>query len=401
MKTFAVSFLCSPSKLRKKTGEAPIEVSISVNGERVIYQTTLSARPEVFKKSMSSKSPNDIRKFTDTIRQRINEIQTNLLIQKIPVTAKRIKDELEGKGAKNSPLWKNVAAEVLKTKMKNIEVYHKYQTVIKRASEQWGAEKPVDEITSNDIIQYKDKWSQKLKDSTMIGEMKRLKSFFTFAQNAGYIQVHPFNGLKFQFREDSRPYLTYDEIEKIRNAKLDEYLDSVRNFFLFLCFSGLEYSDVVHLDPKGVKKNQYGQWYYKAKRIKTGVEYISIFYEDAAELWELFGGDLKIISIQKTNAYLKLIASAAGITKSLSTIVARHTYATYLLSVRLIPVDIVQRMLGHTSNKQSLHYARMLDETVFQEAYKTRYPTRTPSMEQTKEDAADMAYIKEKLGLVE
>ena len=388
--------------MRKKTNEAPIEVSISVNGDRVFWQTQKSCDPRVFKKLMCSKTMNnDIKVYTDTIRQRINEIQTKLTVQGIPVTAKRIKDELEGRGAKKSSSWKDVTNEYLLTKANNVAVYEKYRNIAKRASSQWGAEKPVDEITPADIVQYKDTCAAKYKGSTMIGEMKKLKSFFIFAQNKGYIKINPFNGLKFSFREDEQPYLTYDEIEMLRKVKLDEYLDSVRNFFLFLCFTGLEYADVVHLDKSAVKKNQYGQWYYKAKRIKTGVEYISIFYEDAAELWELFGGDIKIISNQKTNAYLKIIASQAGISKNITTLTARHTYATYLISVRLIPVDIVQRMLGHTSNRQSLHYAKMLDDTVFQEAYRTRYPVCTPSMEQTKEDAADMQFIKERLGLVE
>ena len=398
MKTFAVSFLCSPSKMRKN-GESPIECSISVNGERVYYQTQKSASPEVFKKSMRSKIMNDIRKYTDTVRQRISEIQTSLYVRQIPVTAKRIKMELEGQGAEKSPLLRDVINEYLKTKTGNPDAYNKYKTTFKRIKEEWGAEKLIDEISPNDLIKYKEKYSRMFKQSTMRNEMKRIKSLFTFSTNAGYLKNTPFYGLKFSFRDEDKPYLTYDEIEAIRAAKLDEKLDSVRNFFLFLCFSGLEYSDVVHLDKTGVKKNQYGQIYYKAKRIKTGVEYISIFYEDAEELWTLFDGDIPVISNQKTNAYLKQIAEAAGITKTITTLTARHTYATYLLSVRCLPVDIVQRMLGHTSNRQSLHYAKMMDETVFNANRQNKYPTRRPQMINTKEDEEDMAYFKQVMGI--
>lgn len=105
MKTFAISFLCSPSK-RRKNGESLIEASISVNGERVYIQTQKSCRPEVFKKSMRSNSVNDIKKYTDTIRQRINEIQTNLLIQDVSLTARRIRDAIEGRDVKKSPSYR-------------------------------------------------------------------------------------------------------------------------------------------------------------------------------------------------------------------------------------------------------------------------------------------------------
>lgn len=348
---------------------------------------------------MRSNSVNDIKKYTDTIRQRINEIQTNLLIQDIPITARRIKDAIEGRDAKKSPSFRNVKNEYLMTKTSNPDAYVKYKLTFARAENMWGAEKPVDEITPNDIIRYKDTYSAKFKSSTMRNEMKRLKSLFTFAANAGYHKNSPFLGLKFTFREEDKPYLTYEEINAIRAAKLDEKLDSVRNFFLFLCFSGLEYTDAVHLDKTGVKKNQYGQLYYKAKRIKTGIEYISIFYEDAAELWELFDGDIPVISNQKTNAYLKQIAEAAGISKTVTTLTARHTYATYLLSVRCLPVDIVQRMLGHTSNRQSLHYAKMMDETVFSANYQRRHSTRTDAPPMTKQDEEDIRYFKEMMGI--
>lgn len=398
MKTFAVSFLCSPSKARKN-GESPIEVSISVNGERVYWQTQKYCDPSMFKKTMCSQKMNDIRKYTDTVRHRINEIQTNLAVQGIPLTAKRIKMGLEGQGADISPTFHNLKNEFLLTKMANPDAHRKYKVTFSRAEEIWGAEKMVDEITPNDIVRYKDKYSKKFKQGTMRNEIKRLKSLFVYAMNKGYLKISPFAGLKFSFRDEDKPYLTYDEIEAIRAAKLDEKLDTVRNFFLFLCFSGLEYTDAVHLDKAGVKKNRYGQIYYKAKRIKTGVEYISIFYEDAAELWELLDGDIPIISNQKTNAYLKEIAEAAGITKTVTTLTARHTYATYLLSVRCLPVDIVQRMLGHTTNRQSLHYAKMMDETVFAANRNSRYSARQPQMKMAKDDAEEIAAFEKLLGV--
>lgn len=401
MKTFAISFLCSPSKIRKKTGEAPIEVSISVNGDRVYYQTPKTCDPRVFKKLLRSNSLNDIKVYTDTVRQRINEIQTSLYVRKINVTAKRVKAELEGQGADNSPSLKSVANEYLSTKTGIPTAYYKYRNTFRRAQEEWGAEKPVDEITPNDIIKYKEKYSTIFKQSTLRNDIKRIKSLLTFALNAGYIKNNPFSTLKFSFREDDKPYLTYDEIEAIRDAKLDERYDSVRNFFLFLCFSGLEYSDAVHLKKDDVKINRYGQYYIKKKRVKTGVEYISILYEDAAELWELFGGDIKIISNQKTNASLKIIAEAAGIDKTITTLTARHTYATYLLSVRCLPIDIVQRMLGHTSPRQSLHYAKMMDDTVFSANRGNRYPARHPQESQTRQDAEDIRYFRTMFGLDE
>ena len=192
-----------------------------------------------------------------------------------------------------------------------------------------------------------------------------MKSLFIWAFNSGIISKTPFANVSFTFKDPEQPYLTQEEVERIRKLKLEDRLDTVRNFFLFLCYSGLEYTDFVHLEKTDVKKNEYGQLYIKKQRIKTKQTYLSILYEDAAELWELFEGEIPCISNAVTNRYLKEIAEKAGISKNVTTLTGRHTYATYLLSVLQIPVDIVQRMLGHASNRQSLHYAKMLDSTVF------------------------------------
>jgi len=397
MKTFAVSFLCSPSKIRKKTGESPIEVSISVNGERVYYQLPKTCNPDVFRKIMDSGRANDVKTYCDGIRAKIGQYQTLLEVQGKPVTAKKIKAFLEGKEVKSYTLLE-LTGDYLKTKLSTPSAYAKYRNTFNRLKDYLGRDKEISEITSQDIVNYYNKYNPKFAQGTMRNEMKKIKSLFLFAFNDGRIERNPFSGLHFSFKDPDKPFLTYEEIQAIRDAKLDERLDNVRNFFLFLCFSGLEYADVVNLKKEEVKENRYGQLYIKKQRVKTKVEYISILYEDADELWRLFDGDIPVISNAKTNAYLKEIATAAGIDKSVTTLTARHTYATYLLSKRLIPVDVVQKMLGHTTNRQSLHYAKMLEDAVFDVNYRHSRNITQPTV-QTKADEEDMEAFRKMLGI--
>jgi site-specific recombinase XerD len=69
------------------------------------------------------------------------------------------------------------------------------------------------------------------------------------------------------------------------------------------------------------------------------------------------------LSNQKYNDYLKLLAEASGIKKNLTSRVARHTFATYLLN-KDIPIETVSRALGHTNLKMTQHYAKMLEKKV-------------------------------------
>jgi site-specific recombinase XerD len=60
---------------------------------------------------------------------------------------------------------------------------------------------------------------------------------------------------------------------------------------------------------------------------------------------------LPMPSNQKMNAYLKEIADLSGINKNLSTHTAMHTFATTVKLSNQISMEVVAKMLGHSSIK--------------------------------------------------
>ena len=64
------------------------------------------------------------------------------------------------------------------------------------------------------------------------------------------------------------------------------------------------------------------------------------------------------------NAYLKEIAALCNINKELTFHIARHTFATTVTLSNGIPIETVSKMLGHSSIKQTQHYAKILDRKV-------------------------------------
>lgn len=385
MDTISVSFLCSPSKARKKTGLSPVEVSITVNGKRTCLKLPKYCRAEDFQRLLNSHGTNDIKLYCEAVRLKVNQWQTQLYLEGKTASAAKIKALLQGKGERHENIGDCVREYMLK-KVKTVSAYSKYKNTFARFLEYVGKDTDIADITTQQIIDYKLKYEKVFAQGTLRNEIKKVKSLFIWAFNSGIISRTPFANVSFTFKDPEQPYLTQTEVDRIRNLKLEDRLDTVRNFFLFLCFSGLEYTDFVHLEKTDVKRNEHGQLYIKKQRIKTKQTYLSILYEDAAELWELFEGDIPCISNAKTNKYLKEIAEKAGIEKNVTTLTARHTYATYLLSTLQIPVDIVQRMLGHATNRQSLHYAKLLDSVVFNAG---RAPMRQ-GITETKEDMQDL-----------
>ena len=61
------------------------------------------------------------------------------------------------------------------------------------------------------------------------------------------------------------------------------------------------------------------------------------------------------------NAYLKELADICGIKKTLTTHVARHTFATFALA-NGVSIESVAKMLGHTNVRTTQVYAKVVDE---------------------------------------
>jgi site-specific recombinase XerD len=64
------------------------------------------------------------------------------------------------------------------------------------------------------------------------------------------------------------------------------------------------------------------------------------------------------------NAYLKEIAGVCGINKELTFHIARHTFATTVTLTNGVPIESVNKILGHKNLRTTQHYAKVLDKKV-------------------------------------
>jgi site-specific recombinase XerD len=64
------------------------------------------------------------------------------------------------------------------------------------------------------------------------------------------------------------------------------------------------------------------------------------------------------------NAYLQELADICGITKHISSHLARHTFATTVTLSNGVPLETVSKMLGHTKISTTQIYARIVDKTI-------------------------------------
>lgn len=206
--------------------------------------------------------------------------------------------------------------------------------------------------------------------NTIDRDVKRLKAVIHLAQKLDIIKDDPFINFKSQTVVTHRSTLNVHEIGSIEELTIThETINVVRDTFLFMCYTGLSYSDLKNLTHHQIYKSIGGKRIIKLQRHKTD-EHCMVPLMHKAELLitkylnhpskssvELV---FPVISNQKMNQYLKLIMQLAGINKLITCHVARHSFATNSLEFN-IPIETVSRMLGHTNIKTTQIYAKITE----------------------------------------
>ena len=209
---------------------------------------------------------------------------------------------------------------------------------------------------------------EKLSDSGIYNYHKCLKALLNRALSFDKIGRNPYDRLKGKFKRGEREnpeYLTEDEMKRFEAVILPQgsELDVVHDLFIFQMYTGLPYSDMQAFDASDYKYDGEA-WKRVGERIKTGVPYVSQLLPPAVKVLEKYGWEIPQLSNADYNRHLKALGQMAGIKTRLHSHLARHTFATWMLS-HDIPIEHVSKMLGHTNITQTQRYAKVLAQSVY------------------------------------
>lgn len=194
---------------------------------------------------------------------------------------------------------------------------------------------------------------------------KYLKLFINDAIVDGFMDKNPYKMLSFRIGRGEKQYvdcINEDQFNAIKSASIvAPHIRKARDLFLFQCYTGLAYSDLMSFSYKNCEEID-GKLFYHAKRTKTDTDFVFQILEPAKEILEKYDYELPQISNQKYNDYLKVVGGLVGV-PSLHSHMGRATAATLFLS-KGMPINIVSRVLGHTTLRQTTRYARTLNKDV-------------------------------------
>lgn len=231
----------------------------------------------------------------------------------------------------------------------------------------WGVMLTFDDITESNIMRL-DEALGKMKACSKWGNYHRfLNSFVLDAITDGYMRRNPYKNLhinKDKVSDGISKYLTKEEFMRIEQLETNTlFLEHARDLFIFQTYTCLSYTDMASFDP-GKMREVNGRMMYTGRRGKTKQEYVFVLLRPALDILKKYKGKLPMMSNQKYNDYLKILAMTAGIKKPVSSHWARHTGATLLLNSGC-GMEVVSKVLGHSSTKITRSvYAKLLDETV-------------------------------------
>lgn len=199
---------------------------------------------------------------------------------------------------------------------------------------------------------------------------KDIKALLGRALKFGLITANPYDRMRGEIKRgdhETVEFLTDAERERIEGLTMTDgtMLATVRDMFIFQCYTGMAYADMMAFSLE--KCQRVGDSLtYCAPRVKTGVTFYIRILPKALAIAERYGGRLPNVADQTCNSNLKTIATATGITKRLTTHVGRHTFATMALRNK-IPLEHLQKMLGHRRITQTQRYAKLLPMDVYNE----------------------------------
>jgi integrase len=161
--------------------------------------------------------------------------------------------------------------------------------------------------------------------------------------------------------------LTKSELSLLESKSFStERLTTIRDIFVFQCYTGLAYIDVYQLKKEDIKQGVDGRLWIMSSRQKTKSNTDIPLLPKAIEIMEKYKDDpvciqrgsvLPVKSNQKMNEYLKEVAELSEIHCTLNTHKARRTFASTVTLNNGVPIHVVKELLGHSSVKQTEEYA--------------------------------------------
>jgi len=328
--------------------------------------------------------------FLETIEMKIQQYRNDLVYSGQLITSEKLMDYVLGRTASKAKivqefqLHNDELLALVKIGEYAIGTHVRFEIAKKHLKEFVRYKYNVDDMEFRELnyefvkdYEFYLKTVKNISNNTAVKYITNFKKIVLRAIDKEIITNDPFKRFKAKKIKVHKKPLSAHELSLLENHTFSTpRLTTVRDIFVFQCYTGLAYIDAFNLKKSDIKLGIDGEMWIISERQKTGGTINVPLLPKAKAVMERYKDHpiclqresvLPVTSNQKMNEYLKEVATLCGIESTLNTHKARRTFGSTVTLNNDVPIHVVKELLGHQSVKQTEEYAITEQQSVGRE----------------------------------
>ena len=376
-----------------KSGKAPIMGRITLGRNVAQFSCKLSCNPELWNPRESrvdgkSREAVEINGRLESLLLSVQSAYQALLSKGCPFDAIDVKELFQGSVQTRCMLIERLDI-LIREKKEHIGIDIKRETISNYYTTRNNLRTFIEDkykvedlsfsqLTENFIYNFRDYYLNKLgfQESSFYAVASQIKTVCRLAYREGLADILLFDKVKISKGNKKLPKAldrgAFEKLKTLQFEDLEEDMETARDIFLFACYTGAAYCDLMELDKSHLVHDDEGSLWLKFNRQKTGVPCRVKLLPEAIWLMEKLHSDeretlLPFMGYATYQSYLKALRLRAGISFPFTTHTARHTFATLITLEKGVPIETVSKMLGHSNVSMTERYAKVTPQKLFEE----------------------------------
>lgn len=376
-----------------KSGKAPIMGRITIGRSIAQFSCKLSCNPDLWNPRESridgkSREAVEINGKLENLLLSIQSAYQSLITKGCPFDATDVKEQFQGSIHARCMLIERLDMLIkekeihvgVDIKKESLSSYHSTRNHLQKFVQRKYKVSDIafSQLTEDFIYEFRQYYLGVcgFQESSFFAVASHLKTVCRLAYREGIADTLMFDKAHIE-RGDKKALKALDKeaLEKLKALRFDdleEEMETARDIFLFACYTGAAYCDLMMLGKKHLIRDDKGCLWLKFNRQKTGVLCRIKLLPEAIRLIEKMHSDeretlLPFIKYPAYQSCLKALRLRAGIAFPFTTHTARHTFATLITLEQGVPIETVSKMLGHTNVSMTERYAKVTPQKLFEE----------------------------------
>ena len=376
-----------------KSGKAPIMGRITIGRSIAQFSCKLSCNPDLWNPRESrmdgkSREAVEVNGRLENLLLSIQSAYQSLLARGCPFDATDVKEQFQGSVQTRCMLIERLDM-LIKEKESHIGIdlrkesmasYHSTRIHLQEFIQKKYkvSDLAFSQLTENFIHEFQQYFLGEcgFQESSFYNVATHLKTVCRLAYREGLTDILLFDKVKISKGNKKLPKAldrgAFEKLKTLHFENLEEEMETARDIFLFACYTGAAYCDLMELDKSHLVRDDEGSLWLKFNRHKTGVPCRVKLLPEAIRLMEKLHSDeretlLPFMGYATYQSYLKALRLRAGISFPFTTHTARHTFATLITLEQGVPIETVSKMLGHSNVSMTERYAKVTPQKLFEE----------------------------------